>query len=283
MRPLPAISDADRRQVVDRCAARTTEIVEALARLDDGSLAAPSALPGWSRLTVACHLRYGGEALAQMTSAALGGRPASYYPEGRTRQRPATLQPRRGEGSPDVVASLREGGDQLRRVWSELSDEQWHTAVEEPEDNPDLGTVDLSWLALLRLTELEVHGGDLALGLDEWSELFVRVALPARLEWLNARRANHRAFDGGLEGSWLLSATDGPTYRVEVRGAVVDARPVGEPTGAQTGAPVGAQATIVASGRDLLALLLGRSRSEPLRLSGDVAFARRFEEAFPGP
>ncbi len=45
------------------------------------------------------------------------------------------------------------------------------------------------------LTELEVHGGDLAIGLDDWSELFVRVALPTRLHWLNTRRSNHRAFD----------------------------------------------------------------------------------------
>ena len=103
----------------------------------------------------------------------------------------------------------------------------------------------------------------------------MRVALPTRLDWLNARRSNHRAFDGGLEGSWLLSATDGPTYRVEVRGSVVESRPVDEGSGAQ--------ATIIASSRDLLALLLGRTRSEPLRLSGDVTFARRFEDAFPGP
>lgn len=275
MRPLAAISDADRRQVVDRCAARTTEIVEALARLDEESLAAPSALPGWSRLTVACHLRYGGEALAQMTSAAIEGRRASYYPEGRARQRPTTLERRRGERPADVVRALREGGDQLQRVWSELSEEEWQAAVEEPDDNPDLGTVALSWLPLLRLTELEVHGADVALGLDEWSALFVRVALPTRLDWLNVRRSNHRAFDGGLEGSWLLSATDGPTYRVEVRGSAVDARPVGEDTDAR--------ATIVGSSRDLLALLLGRARSEPLRVSGDATFAARFEEAFPGP
>jgi hypothetical protein len=72
-----------------------------------------------------------------------------------------------------------------------------------------------------------------------------------------------------------LSATDGPTYRVEVRGSAVDARPAGEGTGART--------TILASSRDLLALLLGRSRTETLRVSGDVAFARRFEDAFPGP
>ncbi len=109
---------------------------------------------------------------------------------------------------------------------------------------------------MLRLTELEVHGGDLLLGLD-------------------ARRANHRVFDTDLEGSWLLSATDGPTYRVEVRGRSVESRPVDEGSHAQ--------ATIEGSSRDLLALLLGRPGSEPLRLCGDVAFARRFADAFPGP
>ena len=129
---------------------------------------------------------------------------------------------------------------------------------------------------LFRLTELEVHGGDFGLGLGEWSETFVRVALVSRLDRLNARRSNHRAVDGGIEGSWLLVATDGPTYRVAIHDSVVDARPV-------AGDDAAAQATITASSRDLLALLLGRARSEPLAFSGDVTFARRFEEAFPGP
>jgi maleylpyruvate isomerase len=271
----PALGDADRASVVAACAARAIEVVDALEALDPDALAAPSVLPGWSRLTIACHLRYGAEALARMTSCALEGTRASFYPEGRAVQRTRTLEPGAGEEPGDVVRSLWQTGDALQRTWHGLSEPQWRTVVEEPDDNPDLGTVELAWLPLLRLTELEVHGGDLNLGLGDWSELFVQVALPTRLDWLNSRRSNHGAFAPDLEGSWLLVATDGPTYRVTVRGSSVESRRADERTRAR--------ATIVASSRDLLALLLGRPRAEPLRLSGDLAFAGRFDDAFPGP
>ena len=76
-------------------------------------------------------------------------------------------------------------------------------------------------------------------------------------------------------GSWLLSATDGPAYLVTVRGADVHAHP----------AEGSARATAVLEGssRDLLALLLGRPRSEGLRVLGDPGFGGAFSRAFPGP
>jgi maleylpyruvate isomerase len=270
-----AITEPVCRQLVEACAARTGQITDALTPLDDASLEAPSALPGWSRLTIACHLRFGAETLTRMTAATLEGRPASFYPEGRARQRRSTLEPKDGERPADVVRSLQRDSDALQQSWDDLSAPSWDSVVVEPDDNPDLGTIAMAWLPLLRLTELEVHGGDLSLGLGDWNELFVRVALPTRLDWLNTRRSNHVAVDHDLEGSWLLSATDGPAYRVEVRGHSVDSRPADPGTGAQ--------ATIAASSRDLLALLLGRPPTEPPRLSGDVVLARRFKEAFPGP
>jgi len=78
---------------------------------------------------------------------------------------------------------------------------------------------------LLRLTEVEVHGSDLDVGLDDWSAAFVETALPFRLDWLNSRRSNHRAVDEGVQGSWLLHASDGSTYLVSVKGASVESRP----------------------------------------------------------
>jgi hypothetical protein len=133
----------------------------------------------------------------------------------------------------------------------------------------------LARLALLRLTEVEVHGSDLTLGLDDWSETFVDAALPFRVQWLNTRRANHRAYDGDARGSWLLRSTDGPDYVVAVDGLQVEAR--------VTETPIDARATVVASSRDLLALLLGRPTRRPLRWTGDVEFGNRFSSAFPGP
>jgi hypothetical protein len=65
--------------------------------------------------------------------------------------------------------------------------------VIEPSDRKDLGQTPLGLLALLRLTEVEVHGTDRDIGLPDWSDIFVSTALHRRLTWLNTRRANHCA------------------------------------------------------------------------------------------
>ena len=254
---------------------RTGCIVEALSALDDQALLAPSVLRGWSRLTIACHLRYGADALSRMTVAALEGVPVAYYPGGRDQQRPASLEPKPDEASRDVVASLANRSDHLDQLWSGLSDVQWSLDVVEPDDNPDLGLLPLVRLPLLRLTEVEVHGSDLGIGLDDWSDLFVRVALPFRLDWLTTRRTNHRGFDDQLEGSWLLVATDGPAYVVTVMGTTVESHP--------SSRALPARAAIEATTRDLLALLLGRPPQHRLCYSGDRDFGRAFSRAFPGP
>ena len=226
-------------------------------------------------MTIACHLRYGASALAHMTTDALAGRPTSYYPGGREEERPGTLVPAPGETPRSVVTSLADHSAALNTLWNARDDAEWAKPVREPPDNTDLGVVELGRLPLLRLTELEVHGGDLGLGLRDWSDTFVRASLPMRVAWLAVRRANHRAFEAGLEGSWLLAASDGPSYAVAVQGPAVR-------TGATERSAV-ATATIEGTSRDLLALLLGRPPRHVLHLRGDRTFGERFAQAFPGP
>jgi uncharacterized protein (TIGR03083 family) len=262
------------RALADAVANRTADIVEALS-LDADALLAPSELPDWSRLTIACHLRYGADAFSRMTRAAGAGERVAYYPDGRERQRPLSLVPQDEERPIDVVSSLAHHSDDLREAWSSLDEDAWQLEVIEPEDNPDLGSLPVARLPLLRLTEVEVHGSDLGLGLDDWSELFVRVALPFRLDWLNTRRTHHRGFDVGLEGSWLLVATDGPTHLVTATGTTVASHPA-DPTSP-------ARAVIEAPSRDLLALLMGRAFRTAPRVTGDTGFGQAFSRAFPGP
>jgi hypothetical protein len=205
----------------------------------------------------------------------VAGKRAAYYPAGRAAQRPLTLEPAPGEDPHGVVASLGTLSSELDHVWDALVDEAWGRKVIEPDDNPDLGPIPLSGLSLMRLTEVEIHGSDLGLGLDDWSALFVREALPARLGRLNVRRTNHREFDHTLRGTWLLVAVDGPTFSVSVNGDTVDSHP------ADRESP--ATAIIEATSRDLLALLLGRPFKEAPRIRGDVEFGEAFGAAFPGP
>ena len=143
----------------------------------------------------------------------------------------------------------------------------WDVKVVEPEGPPDLGRVTLARLTLLRLTEVEVHGTDLGIGLGPWSDVFVDEVLPMRLAWLPTRRSNHRPVPDAMHRSWLLVATDGePATLLTVDGHTVTATP------AHAGAA--ADVVIAASSRELLALLLGRT---------DRPEAAEFNVAFPGP
>jgi hypothetical protein len=119
-------------------------------------------------------------------------RPAAYYPEGRDRQRPATLEPRPGESAADVVDSLDAPSRELDTAWAALTAEQWTLAVQEPRAQTDLGSLPLAAHALLRLTEVDVHGLDLDVGLDGWSDLYVELALPAARAPIRAAASGQR-------------------------------------------------------------------------------------------
>lgn len=243
----------------------TRAVTEGLARLDEAQLRSPCALPGWTRLTIACHLRYGADALHRMTADIVAGRPTSFYPRGRAVMRESTLRPAEGEPAAAVVRGLEASSRRLHRRWAEVDD--WSITLREPDGCEDLGALTLHQLAILRLTEIEVHGTDLDLGLGPWSDVFVDRALAMRLDWLPRRRSNHRAVPRDVTRSFLLDPTDrGARVVVNVAGPTVTVR-------AADGPPP-TDIVVRASSRELLALLLGRS---------DLPEAEDFGRLFPGP
>lgn len=256
-------------------ASRTRELIAALRDADPTSLDEPSLLPGWTKLTIVCHLRYGARAVLRMTGDALAGRPTAYYPGGRDDQRPHTLRPEVDERPSDVIEDWEQTAASLEARWATVGLGQWAVDVVEPPGNPDLGTIPLARLAFARLTEIDVHGTDLGIGFPDWSPLLVDVGLPTRLSWLATRRTNHRFVDASVQGSWLLVATTGLRWLVSVDGDRVTSHPA-QPDDAARG-------TIQGTARDLFAMLLGRSTLEPLRFRGDVSFAKSFHQAFPAP
>jgi hypothetical protein len=210
-----------------------------------------------------------------MTVDTLSGSEASFYPGGRSAQRPGTLVPEPGEGDEQVVASLREESANLHHAWARLSESEWQTAAREPVGNPDLGETTIAGLALLRLTEVEVHGSDLDLGLSDWSDVFVKSAFPFRIGRLASPRSRQRAVESGVQGSWTLLATDGPSWRISVSGDEV--------TSERVDSPERADAVIEATSRDLLAMLLGRTLVDGRSYRGDTDLAGEFGRVFPGP
>ena len=85
-----------------------------LRNLDEAGLEGPSELPGWTRPTIICHLRYGTHALRRMTLDAMAGRDTSYYPQGRARQRPTTLLPAPHERPTDVLDDWQSAASRAR-------------------------------------------------------------------------------------------------------------------------------------------------------------------------
>jgi uncharacterized protein (TIGR03083 family) len=262
--------------LADAIGARTRQIVGALRDLGDQGLHSPSGLDGWSRLAIVCHLRYGAEALARMTRHAIAGAPTAYYPGGREQQRPSTLVPRPGESGADVVASLATSSDDLVRLWSTMTDDDWTREGSKAGDTYDRRSLSLADLALMRLTECEVHGSDLALGLDDWSELFVSLALPFRLELLGTRRRDQAGIHATTTGSWLLIATDGPSHVVSVTQGRVQSRRCTPNTTPAT-------AAIEATSRDLLAFSWAAPRWVGSLSPATWPFGHPLTHVLPGP
>ncbi len=261
--------------LVAAVAARHAEIRRVLRGLDEQQLRQPSCLPGWDRLTIVCHLRYGAATSRRMTDDAIAGRPTAFYPRGREGQRASSLAPMPDESPLDVVAALDDEARRLDERWSRVDQRHWQRSIEEPEGNRDLGPITLETLALLRLTEVEVHGTDLDLGCAPWSDTFVVAALPMRLGWLPSRRSNHRGADRSVDGSWAFVVIEGPSFLIEARGGKVEVQEhAAEPT---------ADSTFVGTGRQLLAFILGRESLERLQIRGDRDLAASFLTAFPAP
>lgn len=262
--------------VAGAIAEQTDRLIQRLDAISADELRRDSALPGWSRMTVMCHLRYGAVALARMTNDALSGRVASFYPLGRERQRPDTLVLAPGERIEDLVDSVATASRTLTDRWSELSLREWGTPIREPRDNPDLGAPTLAELALLRLTEVEVHAVDLDVGISirDWSPEFARLGFPYRLSLLAERRRRHPGVDHSVMGRWRFQSTDAAVHLVTVDGH-----------GARVGDddPLPADVAITGTTAELLAFLLGRLTADDLELEGDDALARAFKRAFPGP
>jgi uncharacterized protein (TIGR03083 family) len=247
---------------------RATERLTRFVRANVGVLTESSLLPGWSRVTVLCHLRYVAEAMSRMTDAAVSGRTDDMYPGGRDLVRPGTLVMRVGESLETLVESVASTALELRARWNDLAASDWDRRVVDR----DHGAIALSRFLALRLTEVEVHSLDLGLpGLDSWSDAFVDMVLPLRLAWLGTSR--HRPVaDHSINGSWVLTDSDA-AWLVTANGAdVVTGRVSAERSG---------DSRIAGTRRDLLAFLLGRPAH--VERTGRRELADGSKAAFPGP
>lgn len=212
----------------------------------------------------------------RMTLATIAGQPTTFYPEGREKQRPQTLHPAPGESARQVVDSLAEQSAELAAVWAAISLDEWGRPVVDSHDVGEFKRMPLTIgdLALLRLTEVEVHGTDLDIGLSRWSNEFVDVALPRRISWLGRRTPPKLPESAEFPMTWLLAATDGPSYLVRIE----ETR---QTTAEVTPFDATAQHRIEGSRVELLAMILGRGVSPELHAPPPAI--ESFRQTFPGP
>jgi hypothetical protein len=240
---------------------------------------APSALPDWSRLTIACHLRYVAEAMIRITEVAVQRQVAPMYPGGRDIDRPGSLQPREGETPSSIVESVRRTSNALEQIWAGVPSDMWEYEFTEA----DHGTLLFSrWLAL-RLTEVEVHCTDVGahIGPDsqQWSASFVSAVLPLRVAWLTRARERPDA-NLCIGGTWTLQSPN-QQWRVtsSIGSRVVE---VNTHQSDHTGEQSKDSGTVLrGDNRTLLALLLGRDNVSIVNQIGPGV--SNFKAAFPGP
>ena len=252
--------------VLDRA---TAALVRALEDLEANALTHASLLAGWTRGHVVAHLANVADALVRMTADARAGAPMSMYPGGRA-QRDRDI----ADAARAPASVLRDrfvhSSAQLSAAWHAVTETQWATTATEAE----LGSMELGRLVALRLTEVEVHHADLAVGFgpQDWSRDLLSSCLPLRVAAL--ARARHRAdAHHAIDGTWMLVCDELESqWRVTARGDVV------EFSGTDR-----ADVVLSGSARDLVAFLLGRANVEMLAVRGDVRRAAMFKRAFPGP
>ncbi|MFG2001148.1 maleylpyruvate isomerase family mycothiol-dependent enzyme [Spirillospora sp. NPDC048911] len=233
----------DWRKVLEEIDSGTERVVSTLAGLPDEEMAAPSALPGWTRAHVATHIARNADSLWNLLQWARTGVEVSQYPSLAVRD--ADIEAGAGRCRAALVADVRATAARFAEQARTLPEAAWDVEV-----RAMAGYAHPAWyIVYRRWNEVEAHHADLAAGYGpaDWPEAYVRWALGATLADLAALPAERQ----GQVAGFRLVATD--------TGESADLR------GAADG-PV-----ISGAGRALLGWLSGRSGGSGLALRPDGA------------
>ncbi|HEY2702300.1 MAG TPA: maleylpyruvate isomerase family mycothiol-dependent enzyme [Candidatus Dormibacteraeota bacterium] len=220
-----------------------SRLEERLAPLDDGAVAQPSRLPGWTRGHILTHLARNADALVNLLTWARTGTPTPMYPSAERRN--ADIEA--GAGRPievqrdDLVAAAR----RLMETARGMGRHDWEAAVRSAQGR-DIPAAEIPWM---RAREVWIHLADLDVGAGfEVIPDEVAVALVHDVaRWMDGRVerrvelvAPHvdAAFGGSpgqpavrVHGSpqalaaWLVGRSRGETLEAEEAAAIPDLPP----------------------------------------------------------
>ena len=142
--------------------------------IDEGDLAAPSLLPGWTRGYVLAHLARGADALRNVLVGVRTGTPRLTYasPDAWASDvEHSAAQPRAV-----LVEDVADAATAFRTVSRQLPDEAWQVQVLLLDPVP----FPAAWLLTRRLAEVELHHCDLGTGYGaaDWPAAFAAMELP---------------------------------------------------------------------------------------------------------
>jgi maleylpyruvate isomerase len=168
------------RQVLIWLHAAASRLEVSVAQFDDDALAAPSALPGWTRGHVVAHLILNGEGFVAMTEAALEGRRRELYPGG-VAERNGDIERDAAQPASEAGTRLRDVNRRLHELWDGLDPAGWRRPVAYKD-----GTIATTLAA--RWREVQMHHTDLEAGYpaSAWSARFSEHAVDFLLPRLPA-------------------------------------------------------------------------------------------------
>ncbi|GIF67915.1 maleylpyruvate isomerase [Asanoa ishikariensis] len=155
--PLALMAEVDR---------ATERLITTAAGFDDAAVAAPSALPGWTRGHVLAHVARNADGLRNLLIWARTGVVTPQYQPG---QRASDIERDADRPAAVHLADLRDSTLAYAEAADALTPEQWSTILDVP--GQPQATVFSVWR---RLREVEVHHVDLAAGYghDDWPDAF---------------------------------------------------------------------------------------------------------------
>jgi maleylpyruvate isomerase len=177
---------------VDRCVAGVAAAHQRLlAHLDAAvsgptglDVAAPAALPGWTRGHVLTHLARNADSLVRLVEAAVRGEVGVQYPGG-AEQRNREIDDGAVRRADVIVDDVRRSIWRLESAWVQCTPEAWSGT-----GSTARGDVAIADLPFRRWREVEVHHVDVGIGhtIDDWSAEYVRRELRLQeMAWRAAR------------------------------------------------------------------------------------------------
>jgi maleylpyruvate isomerase len=265
-----AVADIEMvREMVRQASGR---LLRAAGALGDDDLAAPSALPEWTRAELLTHVARNADGFRRMADGAHDRAVADMYPGGAA-GRAADIAAGRGRSAREVLPDLRRSIDALYDTWQRLPADRWDAV-----GRTITGERTIAATVTARLREVEIHHVDLDVGYApaDWPVSFVARELDEALRTLPERALRGRP---QLDARYRIEAVDhGRSWTVVLHGARVAVHE----DHATSSAPGDADAVVSGWGCELLAWLYGRDAgTRALVASGHDVSGLRLSTWFP--